>query len=397
MALVLFVVIFFNPTVGLMLLFFVIPFEYMVPYPIFKIIALVFLISWLARKAIKKEGIRISFRYPQEKYLIGLIFAITLSLVFSIDKGSSLLFFQRFVLLVALCIFLIDSINSPKDLRNLGWVIGLSGGLASLVGLMQYYVFDTGVLAASDTIGLVREYQFAIYLAVSICFLLYCFSMTRNMILRILIIVLIGCSIASIVLTLSRAGLLSLGVAIVIYTVRLKGFKFAALLTLPIIILTLLFILTIAPDFVYNRLINLTFYEQDVSRENRSEVIVEGIHKFFENPHMLITGVGLNNFTKVSWKKKDAHNTFLKMLFETGLIGFTFFFLLIYRSYRDIWHATKLKQVELRLFCLASLSAFTAIIVQGLFNDNNYVKYLWLFFVLVPILNYIKRKDYAPT
>jgi len=47
---------------------------------------LVFCISWLARKAVKKELIRISFKTDQERYLIGLAFALILSLVFSISR-----------------------------------------------------------------------------------------------------------------------------------------------------------------------------------------------------------------------------------------------------------------------------------------------------------------------
>jgi putative inorganic carbon (HCO3(-)) transporter len=410
---ILFVVIFFNPQVGLMLLFFVIPFEEMVQYPIYKIISLVFLVSWLARKAITKEGIRVSFRFPQERYLIGLFFASTISLAFSIDKASSLLVFQRFVLLIAFCVFLMDTVRSPKDLRNLGWVIGVSGGLASLAGLMQYYVFKGGILAASKSAGVVQEFKgttgegirvagftgnpnyFATYLIVSICFLLYCFSMTRNLILRILIIVLIVCSTFSVVLTLSRGGVLALGVAMIIYA-KLKGFKFTTILSLLMICLALFFIIRFAPTFVYDRLVNLTFHQKDESSENRAEIIKSSFSMLLEHPDILITGVGLNNFPKVAWMNRDAHNMFLQLLIETGLIGFTFFFLLIYRSYRDIWRGTKLKQAELQLFCMAALPAFTAVLIQGLFNTATYVKYLWLFFVLVVILHNIGKKGYAP-
>ena len=146
-AVIIFAVIFFSPLVGLMLLFFVIPFEYIVNFPIsiYKIISLVFIISWVARKVITKEWIRFSFKYPQTKYFTALIFALALSLFFSIDKGSSLPFFKRFVLLSLMCVFLVDVISSPRHLRKLAWVIGLSGGLASLVGLMQYKAFNTGV------------------------------------------------------------------------------------------------------------------------------------------------------------------------------------------------------------------------------------------------------------
>jgi O-antigen ligase len=413
---ILLVVMFFYPQMGLMLLLFVIPFEEVVSYPLFKIIALVFLISWLARKSITREQIHFSVKYPQAKYLIGVVFALVLSLLFSIDKADSLMFFQRFILLIALYVFLVDSIRSPKDLRNLGWLIGFSGGLASLAGLMQYYVFHTGILNTSQSFGLIEKYhgigikeegvriagftgnpnEFAVYLVVSICFLLYCFSMTRNLILRILIMILIGCSIASIVFTLSRTGVLTLVVVTATYAVRFKGFKFTSILLLLAIGLGLIFFLKFAPDFIYNRLIGVTFHEKDVSTENRVTIIKKSIDLFLEHPNILITGVGLDNFPKVAWHHRDAHNTFLQMLAETGLIGFAFFSLLTYRSYRDVWHGIKLKQVELQLFCLASFAAFTVILLAGLVGTLTYNKHLWLLFALAPILYNIRRKGHAP-
>lgn len=415
---ILFIVIFFNPLVGLMLLFFVIPFDDVadIPVSLAKIISLVFLISWGARKVITKKNISFPYNYPQGRYLIFLMFALIFSLFFSIDKSASLLFFQRFVLLLALCVFLTDSIRTPKHLENLAWVIGVSGALASFVGLMQYYIFNTGILEASQSLGLMggskdiraeegiriagfagNPNEFAINLVVSICFLLYCFSMTKNLVLKLIIIILIGCSTVSIVFSLSRSGLVALGVATVIYCVRLRGFKFTAIASVFIIGLAMMTILKFSPDFVYDRLVNLTFFEKDESRANRVIVVKSGLSTFFEKPHTLITGVGLANFPEVAWKRRDAHNMYVQMLVETGLIGFTFFFLLIYRSYRDLWQGVKLRREELQLFCLASLAAFTAILVHGLSGTDTYVKYLWLFFILVPIIRKIKMRSHAPT
>lgn len=416
-AIILFVVIFFNPQAGLLLLLFVIPFDDILPYSIYKIISIVFFISWLARKSITKEQIHFPVKSPHAKYLVGLLFAVSLSLVFSIDKVASLRFFQSFILLTAFCIFLVDSMQSPKHLRNLGWAVGLSGGLAGVLGLMQYYVFHGGVLQSSQSLGLIQKYKgigikaegirvagltgnpnyFAIDLVVSVCFLLYCYSTTRNLILRILIIGLMGCATVSIFFTLSRGGLSALVLAMVIYCIRLKGLKFTGIFLLLVLSLALIVGLKFAPPVVYDRLVNLTFHEQDDSRESRVRVMKSTIDMFLEHPNILLTGVGLNNFEKVSLDKRDPHNIFLQMLAETGLIGFTFFLLLAFVSYRDIWHGVKLKQVELQLFCLAAFSAFTAILFQGLFNTLTYVKYIWLFFALVPILSNLKRKGYAPT
>jgi O-antigen ligase len=405
-ALILFIVMFFYPRAGLMLLFFVIPFENMVSFPISKSIGLVLLISWLARKVITKEKIRFSFEYPTVRYLIGFMVVLIISLFLSIDKERSLQHFQIVILLTAVYLLLVDLVHSPKHLRKLGWVIGLSGGLASLVGLVQYYVFNTGILAASQSegvrIGLSSNPNWhAIKLVVSICFLLYCFKIIRNLFLRIFIMILVGCATVSVVFTLSRGGILALGVAIAIYGViygqRLKGLRFTAILYPLIIGLTLIFCLKFLPDFVYDRVVNVTFHEKDLSREHRTRNWEFVVDSLLEQPHRLITGVGLNNFTEISLRHRAAHNTFFQILVETGLLGFAFYILLIYRSYRRIWSFITLKEVELQLFCLAALSAFTAILVQSLFHDIPFLKYLWLFFALEPIIYNIKRKGYAAT
>ena len=182
----------------------------------------------------------------------------------------------------------------------------------------------------------------------------------------------------------------------VFYSLSLKGLKFTALLSLPLIGLALVFSLKFAPDFVYDRLISVTFHEKDISRQDRVKAATSSISIFLERPNALITGIGLNNYRMFSWKNKVAHNMFLQMLVEAGLIGFTFFLLLIYKSYQGLWKFTKLTQLELQPFCVAAFSAYTAILVKGLLGDLAYDKYLWLFFILVPILDNIKKKSYAP-
>jgi O-antigen ligase len=213
--------------------------------------------------------------------------------------------------------------------------------------------------------------------------------------------ILVGCATVSVVFTLSRGGILALGVAIAIYGViygqRLKGLRFTAILYPLIIGLTLIFCLKFLPDFVYDRVVNVTFHEKDLSREHRTRNWEFVVNSLLEQPHRLITGVGLNNFTEISLRHRAAHNTFFQILVETGLLGFAFYILLIYRSYRRIWSFITLKEVELQLFCLAALSAFTAILVQSLFHDIPFLKYLWLFFALEPIIYNIKRKGYAAT
>jgi hypothetical protein len=115
-------------------------------------------------------------------------------------------------------------------------------------------------------------------------------------------------------LTNSRGGYLGIFAMVSAYVIgRTKGFKRWVLLAGSIFFLT-----TVAPS---------RFSAGLVGQQDRAILWGDGIAMFKANPFF---GVGFYDFQKYSSERKVAHNTYVHVLAETGLVGYLPFFGMIY-------------------------------------------------------------------
>ncbi|GMV65057.1 MAG: hypothetical protein AMXMBFR75_08590 [Candidatus Hinthialibacteria bacterium] len=125
---------------------------------------------------------------------------------------------------------------------------------------------------------------------------------------------------------------------------------------------------------------------------SRTILIGEGIRMFESSPML---GIGLDNFRFNQDYRKDglyivenyAHNLFVQILAETGIIGLCFFLLLmiqVFRFARITWrHRT---DTELDFFCYLFLVSCVVLVLQGLIeNALFYVQTASLFWAGVGI------------
>ena len=406
-----------NPKIGLMLLFAISPFEYISSlkgyFSLYRIIGALVFCSWLLGKVLSKQKL-LTANYTQMRYLLALLVVVAVSTAFSSYPLESLVFLQRIILLSMLCFLATDLIKSPKDLNILGWMIGVFGGLSSLVGLVQHYVFRIGILETMG-LGFTMLYEdrymgeaiegvrvggftgnpnhYSIYLVLSICFLIYSFLVTRRKMLKFFLVVLIICSVYAIMLTLSRAGIFALAVVGFVYAIygisRQKSSRMMSFVILLIIGVAILYLFQYSPTYMRERLIG-KFHGRDESRENRIDGIKDGLKLFGEKPFI---GSGLDTFWRRYSKGRDPHNIFLQVFVETGLFGFTFFCLLLFHSYKDMIKGVMADSINVRCFYQAALAGFSAFLVHGLFHTTTYIKFLWLCFALSPILHNIERNS----
>ncbi|RMG78622.1 MAG: hypothetical protein D6707_09595, partial [Bacteroidetes bacterium] len=99
--------------------------------------------------------------------------------------------------------------------------------------------------------------------------------------------------------------------------------------------------------------------------------------KFFKNP------AHINKWAGVAGNVNHAHNEFLQIFIETGMIGLFLFLTFLFFTYRDTFRliiSTKLNN-EHRLFLIGSISAISSILVLSLFGFFIYFPYLTIFFI----------------
>lgn len=187
-------------------------------------------------------------------------------------------------------------------------------------------------------------------------------------------------SVTNIVLTFSRGGLIAIGLPLFISIIMFKN-KGKVKLIRGITIASLIIPLILSTLFNINiwAIINDRFLSLGEDRgSGRFEIWENALKIFMENP---IFGIGIYNFQQYNLLYFNdyhyPHNTYLEILVESGIIGFTlylaFFMILIYKLY-------ELQKVrpETRFLFLTVLSIM--IIMATLSTAAS--EFLFLFFAL---------------
>lgn len=194
---------------------------------------------------------------------------------------------------------------------------------------------------------------------------------------------LIGVAAFNIFLTASRGGVLAMGVALLFvpWTFGLLGRSDRILLALGAAAAAVALV-AVVPATSWQRIATLGKEAKEGTLNSRTVIWSAGVEAFTERP---VTGVGSGAFPEsiraTMGRPRDwapvAHNTFLSILVETGLVGFTIFLVL---AATLVWHIGRMPSTEARLWIV--LLAVWAVGVSALSWEHR--KPTWLLFTLLP-------------
>lgn len=198
----------------------------------------------------------------------------------------------------------------------------------------------------------------------------------------------------SILLTMSRGGLIALLATLLVYLFR-AGVRRRMLAPILILAIPLFFL----PNLFYQRL--------EEGRTNRGtgryDIWLAGLEIVKRNP---IIGVGLANFP-VAYQKvsgyahifyprkgysRDAHNTYLLVCAEMGMIGFAFFVAAIWSQMRAVRRALT-RRGPPDYLGIAIEAACWGLLVAGLSGSIQWSKSFWLAFMLLTLLTQTRRES----
>ena len=207
-------------------------------------------------------------------------------------------------------------------------------------------------------------------------------------------------------LTSSRGGLIALAVAL-LAAVALGGRRRGTMLmaALGAVLVTIFYFATIAPDSVRER---VTHPEGGTGRVDIWKVGWRMVQ------HNAIEGVGAGNFQTSSIHyllepgkivradfivdtPKVAHNTYLQVLAELGIVGFALFMTILLFSLVCAYKAHKAAAAagdrELDIIARATVVALIALYAAYFFVSRDYGKQLWLLLALAPVMLEISRRE----
>lgn len=326
---------------------------------------------------------------PQNLLLLGFLAAIVLSHLSHTYFWGAYNSFIEFSKIVIMFFLFVNVLDSEKKLKISLWLIILLTVVIAVQGIEQ---FRTGFgwagqpLSNEGRINWVGTFHdandLALTLVMAIGFLLAFIIGRSKIIMKIFSISLLGILLYALYLTNSRGGYLALAATTIFYFIRKYKNKFIAVLIGGSLVFA---IFALGPS----RLSNISASEE--SAYGRVESWYEGIQMLKSSP---LFGVGYGMFTDEY--RLTAHNSFVLVAAEEGLIGLFFWMALIYVCFKGL---SILKQRNPRLTNYtagleASLFGFMS---SAFFLSRSYQAILYIMLALASsfIFMFLKKEDYA--
>lgn len=410
------IILYRYPILGMISLMFFIPFEnaailskYLSINKLIGLVMIFMALLFIAQRKTSSYFLVNQFWAP----IIVFLLVISASILFSIDVDLSLDFTRRLISSIVI-LFLLLVFFESIDLKILLYSMAASIGLSAFLSL----IFSANIIEGRGA-GFVTDPN---YYAMLILFMLpvavYAFFNMKHKIHKLVWVSCILFMLIALVNTYSRASILILIVMLLFFAwqnreiIRFIQAKYVGILLLAI---TTAFFTASAtvPQSIVDRFASLSDVfsgtaSQDPSLGRRTSYIYVGAQSLAKDP---LLGSGIGTFPVVyahsAYSKsysfsvdnpdlyRRAHNTYLEIFSETGLLGGFCFLLIMLMIYRNLYlarqYAVNSGDTEQAGFILALLYSMVSMSIFMLFLSAIEHKYLW-FMVGVSIVMYQQQK-----
>lgn len=331
--------------------------------------------------------------YESKIYMFFYIFMI-IGIPFAYHRRFAFNFiFMAYIVNIFFYYMFITYVNSIDRMKNIIFVILLCNlfysGFSLLFGSsIQGRFYTYGEMFDPNDIACVT----LSLLPIGIYFIIY----RKSLLKKIGAIISIPASIILVLFTGSRAGLIALGISLFLLFVNFRRhikLRYAVAVALVLIIAFPSFSRHI--NFDRLRTLENIYGDYNVTAETgRYHIWQRGYHLFLNNP---ITGVGANCFpmaigylrerTRVQPVWQAAHNSYIQVAVETGLLGFIPYIFLIIFSLKNFHSIRRVNQSfknieEFQVMAGLFQVGYIALLVNMLFLSQGYSFLLTMYFAL---------------
>lgn len=297
------------------------------------------------------------------------------------------------VQLIVLFYMINTMIDSRRRLLILLWIVLLSISLSGVISITQY-LLDPRV----RPVGIGRDPNFTAALSIMGMFIILTLMQTRPPPpLRIFLIGNLFILVIGIILTRSRGAIATFAFIVFLWLLTEKK-KSRALIMVAVIGLVFIFV---APEKFYRRMATLAQGTEEASIANRLLETRTSLMILQEN---ILLGVGAGNFSAhylrfvnpIIPEPRRAHNTYLEVAAEYGIIGFAVFIWLIVNTWRSFQKARALAPegtwlAEAPRFLLLGYLGY---LIASIFIVTTFEKYFWFLLALGPALYSVIKADH---
>ncbi len=322
-------------------------------------------------------------------FFAGFVVFASLSLVNSVNLDKSFTEFAKILLQFFIYIFMLPNLlKSHRLIRQILLVMIFMGFITSVYGLYEQKMTGSVVItshpwmeANSYGSGGISSYL-AIVAPIAFCWVLY----NTDIKIRIISIPVTILIIVTMVGTATRSSILAFTISI-IPILWLKYGRYASIKRV-LVGVVLFFIFGISSIFIYSQVvlktrqsISVSSGKTSIESSNLERTLLWNIGLDMFKAHPLL-GSGLGTFREHSRHYSalaydyDAHGVSLKLLAETGLVGFSFFNLFLITVFIQSWATTKRQPNS--FVATAIFSALCSTIVHNQFGTRYFFPLFWL-------------------
>ena len=276
-----------------------------------------------------------------------------------------------------------------KDLRRFRLIIWwglISVFFACLSSILGYFGLDAarGAIRLGGTSYGPNEFAIGLLPFLGLSFA--CMFAERKKILKIIALGITGVIAFALLLTFSRAGLLGLGLMLIIAIIRAKK----KLIVLLVLAITLFISVNIMPSYIWEgleeRIVETERTLEDIesardvdSTKRRYRLAKAAWAVFLDNP---IFGIGVGNYY-YEFRKYEAipagraHTRYLEVLAELGAVGFLLFMAIIWHTLRTLARMTKSAKAPVNYYAYGLYIGLIGFLVAAIFLHAQQEKALW--------------------
>jgi len=349
--------------------------------PVFLPLVAITLASFILYKLFKRD---LTIAYlPINKFVFLFIATIFFSLFFTQDWERAT--YDLFIFLKSLVLFFLI-VNIAKDentIIHLIETVVVAVLCGSIIALSEYHTTMHVFLFSGRTGSVLEDPNFFASMLVSVLpFSIFLFKRERNLYLKSFWGVCSVFQLFSIVPTFSRGGIIGLVVILFLVVLHERKNKWTWIV-LPLVIL--IFAIVVPFDF-WIRIMTLINTQYDRAIGHRLLLMKSGIKVFSQYP---IIGVGTGDFINAISRYMNhpmvAHNMYLHVFVETGIIGGTFFLCILGNV---LWSLHRAKQIS-------DLAAYMEISLIGLFVTAFFLSihfHFWVWALLGIVSAFLRIK-----
>lgn len=318
---------------------------------------------------------------------------------FGIDRNWLFTYVQLWVLIWLTG----ELLDSEEKHQVFMWVYSLVTAISAVIAIQQGEIgldFDTSRRVSGLAEG---ANSAARYFVVAMLFLNYLRLATEKPLMRILAVVGLLVTFLGVFFTVSRTGILLIFVAAGMLILLSPRQKY------QIQLIIILFFASVLLWFMADNVVNIinsiipSIAQGTDTAGLRYALWEAGLRMWGDN---LFTGVGIGMYpvelknygqdlmSPIYWRGAVAHNMYIQILAETGMIGLGIFIVLLINTLQNIWRGTSsndLRQVALRNVWLI---VFVIMLLGGITKSDQADKMIWLAIgVSVSLYNGQKSSD----